>query len=202
MKRTSLLAVIVTGFALFTVPRPVPAQDFTNLVAGYVPGLSGRARVARGVRRNGLARRTKPGDRPSSNAPPWRRRSVCVHSTRRSRVQPRDLPERQDVDEYRHGTLDPDDCAVAEPHAQLMVPGGRQERPQFDRRTPRRNEQSHEGTVAVRSRGGCQTNVRSGEPPGHEQAVDVRRVWRERHRSLRSRRQANARRSRPGSSDY
>jgi len=34
MKRTSPLAAIVTGFSLFTVPRPLPAQDFTDLEAG------------------------------------------------------------------------------------------------------------------------------------------------------------------------
>lgn len=86
---------------------------------------------------NGLIRRTKPGKRQPSNPPPWLRRSVCEHSTRHSRVQPRDLRKRQDIDECRHGTLDPDYCAVAEPHSELMVPGGRQERPQLDRRTSR-----------------------------------------------------------------
>jgi len=34
MKRTSLLAAIIAGFALFTVPRPLLTQDFTNLEAG------------------------------------------------------------------------------------------------------------------------------------------------------------------------
>lgn len=106
---------------------------------------------------------------------PWEGRS-SEHSARRSRIQPRDLIERQNVYEYGHRALDAKQCAVAVPNAELMVSGWRKKRPQPDPRTQRCLEQSGEGAVAACLSGLSQATVRASEFPGQQQAVDVRRA--------------------------